>query len=247
MPETRNDLATSLAGINSKLATLTTEQSSLSKKFDDKTAELMESMDAKINKLKTDITTELTGKIEGNTVKIEENTERLDDLERKYEELENDLEFVERSADLIVRGIPLTKDEKLDNYFRDIAKAIDPQQTTLPRVRIFRMGRKKPGSKTDPPILIRFASRIDRSEFFHAYLQNTNLKLSDIGFSVDTRIFLSDNLTTMNRRIFQAAMKLKADGKIFSAKTISGKVYIRKMEADLPIRISHISELPSAS
>jgi hypothetical protein len=51
----------------------------------------------------------------------------------------------------------------------------------------------------------------------------------------------------MTRRIFQAAMKLKADKKIFSAKTISGRVYIRKVEADKPIMISHISELPSSS
>jgi hypothetical protein len=253
MPDTRNsgkseaDLATSLANINKQLQTLTLDQKLMSKNIDEKVENLKTAMDEKIDKLRADIHDDLSKSIQANAEKIGVNTKKLSDLERKYEELENSLEFVEKSGDLIVRGIPLLRDEDLQTYYVDIARAIGFTPEVLPRVRLYRLGRKKPGSKFEPPILFKFANRFDKMDFFRAYLNNTNLKLSDIGFGAQTRIYISDNLTAMNRQIFRSAQKLKKDHKIFSAKTISGRVHIRIRENDAPTVISHFSELPSSS
>lgn len=251
MPDTRNtgktsdgELAATLASINKQLQSLSTDQKAMARKLDEKVVDLMDAMDNKMDRLRTDIHDELSGTIQENTAKIAENSRKLNNLERKYEELENKLELVDKSADIIVRGIPMLKDENLGIYYEKIATAININPDALPRARIFRIGRKKPGSKTDPPILIKFSNRFDRMDFFRAYLKDTNLKLSDIGFTVDTRIYLSDNLTSMNRRIFQMAMKMRTEKKIFSVKTVAGKVYIRIVEEDTPIAISHHSELP---
>jgi hypothetical protein len=241
------ELIAALASINIQLVTLTTDQKNIAKNLEDKVENLQVAMDHKIDKLRADICEELSGTIQENTTKIEANSKKLTDLERKYEELENSLELSEKSVDIIVRGIPMLKDENLETYYKNIAVAIKFDPEILPRVRAFRLGRKKPGSRTDPPILFKFSNRFDRMDFFRAYLKDINLKLSDIGLTTDTRIYLSDNMTTMNRRIFQAAWKLRDEKKIFSVKTISGKVYIRIREADMPIAISHLSELPSSS
>jgi hypothetical protein len=255
MPDTRNtgkssdELAATLTSINKQLQTLSMDQKIMGRNLEDKVENLRTAMDQKIDELRTDIRDELSGIIQENTSRIEENSTKLQKMERKYEELENKLELAEKSMDLIVRGVPMLKDENLYNIYRFIAVAINIQPEFLPRARLYRLGRKKPGSKADPPILIKFTNRLDRMEFFGAYLRDTSLKLSNIGFSplADTRVYLSDNLTTMSRSIFQMAWKLKAEKKIFSVKTISGKVLIRIAETDAPIAISHISELPQSS
>jgi hypothetical protein len=254
MPDTRNNgklsdaqLVEALASIKSQLQTLTSDQKLIARNLEDKVENLQAAMDSKIDRLRADIREELSGTIQENTTKIEANSNKLADLERKYEELENSHEFFEKSVDVIVRGIPMLKDENLNNHYKNIAAAINYNPEILPRVQTFRLGRKKPGSRTDPPILIKFASRFERMDFFRAYLKDINLKLSDIGFTTDTRIYLSDNMTTMNRRIFQMAWKLRDEKKIFSVKTVSGKVYIRIRETDIPIAISNLSELPLSS
>jgi len=116
MPETRttgkssDDLAATLASINKQLQTLTVDQKTMSRVLEEKVENLKTTMDQKIDKLRTDIHNELTGKIQENTAKIEKNSSKLQNLDRKYEELENRLELAEKSMDIIVRGVPMLND-----------------------------------------------------------------------------------------------------------------------------------------
>jgi hypothetical protein len=253
MPDTRNsgkpdsELAATLLNINKSIQALSIDQKQMAKNLDEKADQLEAAMDEKINKLRSDIHDDLSKSIQANTEKIDVNTKKLSDLERKYEVLENNLEFVEKSADLIVRGVPMVANENLETIYTAIARAINYQPEVLPRVRLYRLGRKQPGSKFEPMILLKFTNRFDKMDFFRAYLNNTNLLLSDIGFMPRSRIYISENLTKMNREIFRSAQKLKRDQQIFSAKTISGRVQIRIRENDVPMVISHPSELPSTS
>jgi hypothetical protein len=99
------------------------------------------------------------------------------------------------------------------------------------------------GAVYNPPILVKFASNYDKEDFHHRYFVKGDLNLTNIGFSVDQRIIIVENLTKHNQAIFAAAIKLKKEKTIFAVSTSHGVVYIKKNEGDRPVQIKFLSEL----
>jgi hypothetical protein len=244
-PPTMNDLSAALIRLEQQMVTLNLNQASMSKSLDEKVMQLNTTIDEKLDLLRTDLHDELLGKILHNESKIEAQSNRIDLLESKIEDMANQMELKDKSTDVIVRGIPMLKDENLQTYYKQMASAIGFEPENLPRIRAFRLGRKMANTKFDPPILFKFPSSWDKSDFFSKYLAERKLNLSDIGFQAGTRIYLSENLTSNNQFILRAAQKLRTEKKIFAVKSKFGAVFISHKEGDREVVVRRLSDLPA--
>jgi len=101
---------------------------------------------------------------------------------------------------LIVRGIPAVRGEKCVIYYQKIASAIGFTPDVLQSIDAFRLGRKKAGAAVDPPVLFRFRDKYTKSAFFQNYLGKLDLRLSNIGFSGDGRIYIAESLTLRQQK-----------------------------------------------
>lgn len=71
----------------------------------------------------------------------------------------------------------------------------------------------------------------------------TTLCLKDAGVESDQPIYINENLTPYNHKIFKEALSLKKGGKISDAYTLRGLVYVKKLNSDEPILIEFPGEL----
>ena len=126
----------------------------------------------------------------------------------------------------------------------DIAAAIGYDNVTTPSAdNIIRLGKKKPGEKSDPPLLVTFARIPDKIEFFRRYFRHNHLNLSEIGFNADQRIYITENLTKLDQEIYAAAMKLRHEKKLHTVSTSRGVVMVRRNKEDRPVPVKAVSEL----
>lgn len=139
----------------------------------------------------------------------------------------------EKSRDLLLTGVPYTVSESTDEFLHKVALAVGYTDENVPLVFTKRLARTPIAPGTTPPILMQFAFKASRDEFFHRYLSTRNLNLLALGFSVDRRIFLNENLTDSARRAKGAAIKLKKEGKISSVFTKDGVIFV-KSKPDSP-------------
>jgi hypothetical protein len=64
----------------------------------------------------------------------------------------------------------------------------------MKNVLTFDWTKKKPGAKFDPLIIVKFTNKLDKFVYFGKYFAKKDLKLTDIGFQVGSRIFINENL-----------------------------------------------------
>lgn len=135
--------------------------------------------------------------------------------------------YAEKSNDLLLSGVPFVIAENLDRIVGLIATALGYAEGGLPLVTAKRLARIpiKPGST--PPIALQFAFKFARDEFYARYLKMRNLSLQHIGFNVDSRVYLNENLTELGRKIKTHAINLKKAGKLHSVYTRDGVVYVK--------------------
>jgi hypothetical protein len=252
------------AKIDNSVAKLTNDNAVLSAKLGDVTSNVNNLINTKFATLQSDLRAEFSQrhdqhdeeitalKSTNNDLKMscDAMSKRLDELSQQTAEsaaanadLVDKLEFSEKVADIIVRGIPLVRNENCHIIFEKIALAIGYTNETTPPAAAFRIGVKKPGAKYDPPILLRFNNRMDKSEFFNKYLGKLSLNLADIGFTLSSRIYMSENLTMAKQKIFQAAMTLKREGKLVAVKTKLGAVLVQRTAKDSLTPIRRLTDL----
>lgn len=94
-----------------------------------------------------------------------------------------------------------------------------------------------------PLIIVKFWSDWDKTQFLKQYFKFGNLNLTSIGLTTNGRIFVSDNLTPLNYKIYREAGVLKQAGKIANVMTYDGRIFIRKSVGDKSIAINNIDEL----
>jgi hypothetical protein len=252
------------AKIDVTVAKLTTENADLSAKLDEVTSRVNSLIDAKLATLQSDLRVEFTQQLDHHvkeltalqtanmdlqstclalSTRLDELSQRTDESLSNYADQTKKSELAEKANDIIVRGIPWVQGENCRKIFEKVALSIGYTAETTPSAVAFRLGTKKTGAKFDPPILIRFNNRNEKSGFFKNYLGKLSLNLSDIGFELNTRIYLSENLTVANQKIFQAAMAMKRECKLIAVKTKFGTVVIQRTAKDLPTPIRRLSDL----
>jgi hypothetical protein len=242
-PAGTSDIGATLLRLEAQMSSMNENQKLMNKKLDEKVELLNKTIDDKIEMLRADLNRDLLDKIQHNEDNIDANANKIFELENKIDDLQDKMEADSKAADIIVRGVPYVTGENYQLLYSKISAAIGFCPAVLPIVEAFRLGRKKPGSKFDPAIILKFPSKADKSGFFKCYLSKLNLKLTDIGFEVDRRVYLAENLTSRNQEIYSEAQALRKDGKIHKVRSKFGNIYIERKEGENPAIIRKLSEL----
>jgi hypothetical protein len=230
-------------GMEATLLRLEASFKQMDKKLDENIRTLQQSIEDSKNELRDDIKNELLSKVLENSSNIEVNAAKIADMEAQISHLQDVVDASGRETDLIVKGVPILGGEKCVTLYHKIAVAIGYSQDSIPLADAFRLGVKKPGAKFDPPILIKFTNKLEKDIFHHKYFNFKNLSLNHIGWNVDQRIMIAENLTKSTQQIFSAAMQLKREKKLYRVSTSHGTVSVKPNDGDRPITIKALSDL----
>lgn len=136
------------------------------------------------------------------------------------------LDRLETAHDLVITGIPYRRNEDLLHIYHSIARSIGVGETTETMVHLRRLSRYPLRLGSSPPILCQFAFRETRNDFFKKYLHRRSLALDHIGFGSNDRIYVNERLLPLTRRILNAAIQLRNEGRIHRVLTRNGLVSV---------------------
>lgn len=148
-----------------------------------------------------------------------------------------------KSNDLILTGVPYSPMENTGALIQKVAAALEYSDTNAPVVYTKRLARTPIVAGATPPILIQFAFRASRDEFFHRYFARKNLNLTQLGYDVDRRIYINENLTESARYIKGTALKLKRSGKIHHVFSKDGIIFVKPTEDVPALPIYYVDQL----
>lgn len=160
-------------------------------------------------------------------------TERFMKTELEVKTNKDAIARLEKSADLLLTGVPYNPSEKTSVFLSKVSAALGYCNSDVPVVFSKRLARVPIAVGTSPPILFQFAVKAARDDFFHRYLSQRSLNLTQLGFDVDKRVYLNENLSESVRQLKGYALKLKKDGRIRTVFTRNGTVYV-KPDAESP-------------
>ncbi|KAL9706236.1 hypothetical protein quinque_009754 [Culex quinquefasciatus] len=96
-------------------------------------------------------------------------------------------------------------------------------------------------------VLVQFALKNQRDNFYRTYLRKHNLQLSHLGIDSAHRVYVNENLTRAAQKLKAAAIRLKKAGKLFTVYTKLGVVYVRRVAGADPIVIVSEEQLNQLS
>lgn len=172
-------------------------------------------------------------------------TNSVDKVKNKVCSMAGRTAAMERSKDLLLFGVPFHPSENLPGVLETVCSVLGYSGRNVPLAFIKRLARAPMKTGGTPPILLQFAFKSERNDFFRRYLAARNLSLQHLGLATKTRIYLSENLTKLGRTIKGAALKLKHDGKIHSVFTYDGIVYTKAAADAKPNPIFALDQLPT--
>lgn len=159
-------------------------------------------------------------------------------------------ERVSKLCELRIIGIPWSPTEDLSDIFNRIASIVGydissplswPFFYRTTRIEKTTGVRSKQGS-----IILQFVAECAKSNFYGSYLRSTKsnkLTLRSIGYDSNLRIYVSENLSKLNKTLFDEAYALKKANTIHQVYTANGIVQIRFKEGAKPYSVRNSSEL----
>lgn len=230
--KTLRTINTSLNSLDKRISALQKKVDNLDVKFSDilsKIDQLESNMDQKLGKVASDLAVQ-----EENCIKTSIAFEkRLDCVER-----------CQNSCDLLISGIPVIKDENLNECFHKIATIINFTFSEKIIDSIYRIPSKH--SKVSPAISVKFLNKSNRDRFFVQYLKFKNLNLKQLEYFESTsRIYINEKLTKRNYSIYREVQQLHRKGIVAQVFTRNGLVHIRKPNDDTIIAVTDLEELNS--
>ena len=148
-----------------------------------------------------------------------------------------------KSDDLILTGVPFSATENTNNIVKLLSAAIGYCESDCPPVYTKRLARTPIAAGSSPPILLQFAFRASRDDFFFRYLSKKNLNLNQLGFDVDKRVYLNENLTESARNIKGIALKLKSGGRIKNVYSKDGTIYVKPNDGEAAQPVFEVGQL----
>lgn len=205
-------------------------------------------IEEKINNMQTQIDTivERVKLLETKSAEPENLKKEIKKLNQKL--LKKDNSVV--AASIRITGIPCTNDENLHNIFGNICNTIN---IAVPKIiNIYRLNKIQNNNETRTPknevIVVNLETPYEKNFLLKSlskYRKDNKLVLcqNHFGFESNKPVYINENLTPHNHRIFKEALHMKRNKKIKSAFTLRGLVYIKKFESDEPILIEFLEEL----
>lgn len=139
-----------------------------------------------------------------------------------------------KSNDLLLTGVPYSATENTNVLLKRLAVALGYCESNIPLMYTKRLSRAPIIVGATPPILLQFAFRASKDEFFVRYLSRKNLSLSHLGVGAEKRVYLNENLTETARIIKGIALKLKRSGHIKNVFTKGGVIFVKPLDDVAP-------------
>lgn len=161
----------------------------------------------------------------------------LDDI--AYERnMRRQLELYGRKPNIIVRGIPVMKDESVRDLLKTLAAKLE---VGLEEYHICATHRL-PSRGEVPPIIVRLNDYDKKDELMKA-VKEKKIGSGDLEMTGDTPIFIDEQLTEEARALLSETKKLSKAGKFEAAWYRGGEVWIREYEKGPRLRIDHPQQL----
>ena len=189
--------------------------------------EKIDSVKAELNDKLSAVTRDIANFKEECAVKFSVNDGAVCSLNERVEEISQEIGGLENRNELIVSGVPYLPGENLADYLKAMWNQVGLNETLLPPVDIRRLNSSSSGKK-DGLILLQFALRNHRDDFYSGYLRKCNLQLSHLGIDSSRRFYVNENLTVAARKIKGAALRLKTAGKLAGVFTKQGIVFVKR-------------------
>lgn len=215
--------------------------------------DMFENTNAKIDSCKKDLQVEISTLREDVQLFKSECTSEINRLSSSVTKMRADvrqnydrIRAVEKCNDLLLAGIPYAANEDVNEISRRIAVALGYGEQNMPLIYAKRLARGQIVIGATPPIALQFAFKLARDDFFRRYFSVRNLSLIHVGFNVDRRIYLNENLPEEARKIKGKAISLRRSGKLHAVFTKDGCVFVKPAvdaEAVLVRSLEDLSEL----
>uniref|UniRef100_A0A8D8ANP9 (northern house mosquito) hypothetical protein n=1 Tax=Culex pipiens TaxID=7175 RepID=A0A8D8ANP9_CULPI len=180
-------------------------------------------------------------------VKFKDHDAALDALNGRIDDVAASVGNLANRDELIISGIPFLQGEDLLKHFKAICKQLGLDERLSSMVDIKRL---KAGTLSDGDnglVLVQFALKNQRDNFYSTYLRKHNLQLSHLGIDSAHRVYVNEKLTRSAQKLKAAAIRLKKAGKLFTVYTKLGVVYVRRVAGADPIVIVSEEQLNQLS
>lgn len=136
------------------------------------------------------------------------------------------------------RGIPVAatpSEEETNNIVKDVAKLLgaDITENDISVSHPISQSQKHKGKPGPPAIIVKFARRDVKDNFYRARKQLKDLTMQDLGYSKENKNYLAESLKERNRMLFKDCLKVKKDMEFKFIWTLNGKIFMRKDKEDL--------------
>ncbi|XP_055589774.1 uncharacterized protein LOC129741968 [Uranotaenia lowii] len=156
---------------------------------------------------------------------------------------QNRMLHLTKANDLIITGIPFQTDERLNDIICKISRTLGFSDDGLPLVHARRLARLPIKTTTSPPVLLEFAFKSVRNDFYSRYLKTCNLSLTHIDININRRIYINENLSEHTRKLRGEVLKLKQSGLVLSTFTRDGLVFVKTAAVNEPMLITSIDQI----
>lgn len=200
---------------------------------------LGDTLTERMDKMKSDLAADIDSLRDENKETLQRFASTMDNIKA---DTAHALDAGRRLNDLIASGVPFVRGEDLNAYFHEWCRSLGYSENNYPLADVRRLANKISNGAA-PIILIQFAITVQRNDFYSAYLRSRALSTQQIGFSVNKRIYINENLGIAARAIRAKALKMKKEGKLRSVFTRTGIVYIKRLNDDREIAVKDEAEL----
>lgn len=149
----------------------------------------------------------------------------------------------EKSNDLLLAGVPYVTNEDVDTIIRKIAITLGYAEHNMPLIYSKRLAKIPIATGATPPIVLQFAFKFARDDFYRRYFSMRNLSLSHIGFNVVKRIYINENLTEEARKIKGKAINMRRSGALHAVYTKDGCVFVKPSKDDDAVLVRSMENL----
>lgn len=198
------------------------------------------SLASQLSKFREEIASDMERLREENTLKFSTISSTIDDINKQTSSA---LDRSTRMNDLVISGIPFVDGENLLSYFHIWCRSLSYNESNFPLVDIRRLSRGKMIAGTNYMILLQFAFTVQRNDFYSRYLRSRSLSLSELGFSVNNRIYINENLGPNIRALRSKAIQLKKEGKLDGVFSRHGILFIKRSGEQKEIAVSSENDL----
>ena len=228
--EKLNEILKQLGGIKNE----TKEISSIKE-----TVEGMKHQMISINEKMSQLTTEV-GELKEDVEKCKTESEHIHYENAKLKTRLNDLEQYSRINNVIIKGIPYMANENLRTTVAKIATHLKININNNDIQVVHRLPSKH-ADKTQS-IIVKLNNRDLKYELIKR-TKSAKLNASDLGFTTEMPIYITEHLTRENADLMSFAIDLKKKGAIMFAWSKDGKILVKEREDTRTIRIQELSQL----